>query len=111
MIYNSMITSIQEEDVMSLLEEVELKYEHETIAETGARVVAEHEANWTKFMTAVGLSELNSICEGEIAIYEGARLESLVKKAKGIFELRDLWLELMVSLKEMMLSLRNTAES
>ena len=86
MIYDSTITNVNESEIMQLLENVEDRFENETMAEATAIIVGEQEANWTKFMKAVGLSELASIMEGEEVIYEGARLDKLVSKAKGFFE-------------------------
>ena len=85
MIYNSTITSVNESDIMELLENAEDRFENYTIAEASAIVVAEQEANWTRFMKGVGFSELASVMEGEEVIYEGARLQSFLNKAKGYF--------------------------
>lgn len=86
MIYNSTINGIASREAESLLESVEDRFEYSTIGEATMIVVGEQEANWTKFMTAVGLSELSSISEGEEIIYEGARLDKFVEKAKQFFE-------------------------
>ena len=87
MIYNSTINSVNESEAMSLLENAEDRFEYETIAEATAIVVAEQEANWTRFMKGVGFSELSTIMEGEEVIYEGARLEAFFDKAKAYFKM------------------------
>lgn len=87
MIYNSTITSVNESDIMELLENAEDRFENYTIAEASAIVVAEQEANWTRFMKGVGFSELATIMEGQEVIYEGARLQSFLNKAKGYFKM------------------------
>ena len=86
MIYSSTINGIAYQEAESLLESVEDRFEYNTIGEATMIVVGEQETNWTKFMTAVGLSELSSISEGEEIIYEGARLDKFVEKAKGWFK-------------------------
>lgn len=86
MIYSSTINGIASQEAESLLESVEDRFEYNTIGEATMIVVGEQEANWTKFMTAVGLSELASISEGEEIVYEGARLQSFIEKAKGWFK-------------------------
>lgn len=86
MIYSSTINGIASQEAESLLESVEDRFEYHTIGEATMIVVGEQEANWTKFMTAVGLSELASISEGEEIVYEGARLKSFIEKAKGWFK-------------------------
>lgn len=86
MIYNSTITSVNESDIMSLLENVEDRFENYTIAEATAITLGEQEQNWTRFMKGVGLSELATIIEGQEVIYEGARLKGLIAKAKEWFK-------------------------
>lgn len=86
MIYSSTINGIASQEAESLLESVEDRFEYNTIGEATMIVVGEQEANWTKFMTAVGLSELASISEGEEIVYEGVRLQSFIEKAKGWFK-------------------------
>lgn len=87
MIYNSTITSVNESDIMELLENAEDRFENYTMAEASAIIVAEQEANWTRFMKGVGLSELASVMEGQEVIYEGARLQSFLNKAKDYFKM------------------------
>lgn len=87
MIYNSTITSVNESDIMELLESTDNRFENYTMAEATAIVVGEQEANWTRFMQGVGLSELNSVMEGEEIVYEGARFDGFIRKAKGFFEM------------------------
>ena len=87
MIYNSTITGVNESDIMELLENAETRFEDETMAEATAIVVGEQEINWTRFMQGVGLSELATIMEGEEVIYEGARFQKFVNKAKGFFQM------------------------
>ena len=86
MIYNSTVTAVNESEVMSLLESVEDRFQEYTMAEATAIIVGEQETNWTRFMQGIGLSELNTIMEGQEVIYEGARMQAFVKKAKGFFE-------------------------
>lgn len=87
MIYDSNITTVNESEFMTLLENAEDRFEHYTIAEATAIIVGENETNWTNFMKAVGISELATIMEGQEVIYEGARLEGFIKKAKGWFQI------------------------
>lgn len=87
MIYNSAINGVNESSAMELLENADNRFEYETIAEATAIIVAEQEANWTRFMTGVGLSELSTISEGEEVIYEGARLQGFIAKAKAYFKM------------------------
>ena len=86
MIYSSMINESASQNVDALLESVENRFEYETIAEATMIVVGEQEENWTRFMTAVGLSELTSVCEGEEVIYEGKRWDDFKAKAVKFFE-------------------------
>ena len=87
MIYESAINGVSESEAMSLLENAENRFEYETIAEATAIVVAEQEANWTRFMTGVGLSELHTVMEGQEVIYEGVRLQKFLDKAKAFFKI------------------------
>lgn len=87
MIYNSTITAVSESDILSLLENAEDRFENYTMAEAAAITIAEQEANWTRFMKGIGLSELSSIMEGEEIIYEGAKLKSFISKAKAFFQM------------------------
>ena len=87
MIYESMVTSINESEFDTLLENAEDRFENMTISEAGNIVLAEQEKNWTTFMEGVGLSELHSVMEGEEVIYEGGRLASFVEKAKAYFKM------------------------
>lgn len=87
MIYNSAINSVNESEAMSLLENAETRFEYETMAEATAIVVAEQEANWTRFMKGIGFSELSTVMEGEEVIYEGARLDAFIDKAKAYFKM------------------------
>ena len=87
MIYNTTINAVNESEFDKLLENAEDRFEYETMAEATAIVIAEQEQNWTKFMKGVGLSELASIAEGEEVIYEGARLQKFVSKAKAYFQM------------------------
>lgn len=87
MIYNTTINAVNESEFDTLLENAEDRFEYETMAEAAAIVIAEQEQNWTKFMKGVGLSELASIIEGEEVIYEGARLQKFVSKAKAYFQM------------------------
>lgn len=87
MIYDSAIMAMNEGEFNTLLENVEDRFENYTMAEATATIVGEQEANWTRFMTGVGISELNSIMEGQEVIYEGARMQSFIKKAKGFFQI------------------------
>ena len=87
MIYNSTITSVNESDIMSLLESTEDRFECYTIAEATAMIVGEQEENWTRFMKGIGLSELATVMEGQEVVYEGARLQSFISKAKGYFQM------------------------
>lgn len=87
MIYDSFINAINEDKANALLESVEDRFEDYTITEATAIIVGEQEANWTRFMTGVGISELSSIMEGQDVIYEGARMQSFIKKAKGYFQM------------------------
>ena len=86
MIYSSMISESASQNVDALLESVENRFEYETIAEATMIVVGEQEENWTRFMKAVGLSELTSVCEGEEVIYEGKRWDDFKAKAVKFFE-------------------------
>lgn len=86
MIYNSTITAVTESDIMSLLENAEDRFENYTMAEAVAITVSESEINWTRFMKGVGLSELSTIVEGQEIIYEGARLDKFIDKAKAFFK-------------------------
>lgn len=86
MIYSSMINESASQNVDALLESVENRFEYETIAEATMIVVGEQEENWTRFMTAVGLGELATVCEGEEVIYEGQRWEDFKAKAVHFFE-------------------------
>lgn len=87
MIYESAINGVNESEAMSLLENAENRFEYETIAEATAIVVAEQEANWTRFMTGVGLGELHTVMEGQEVIYEGAKLQAFLDKAKAFFKI------------------------
>lgn len=87
MIYESAINGVSESEAMSLLENAENRFEYETIAEATAIVVAEQEANWTRFMTGVGLGELHTVMEGQEVIYEGAKLQKFLDKAKAFFKM------------------------
>lgn len=87
MIYDSAITGINESDALSLLESVEDRFEDYTMAEATAITVGEQERNWTAFMKGVGFSELAGVMEGETVIYEGARLDKFIEKAKGYFKM------------------------
>lgn len=87
MIYNTTVRSINESELNTLLENTENRFEYETMAEASAIVIGEQEENWSRFMQGVGLSELSSVMEGEEVIYEGAKLESFLKKAKAFFEM------------------------
>lgn len=87
MIYNSTVRSVNESEFDTLLENAENRFEYETIAEASAIILGEQEANWTRFMQGVGLSELSSVMEGVEVIYEGARLQSFIKKAKAFFQM------------------------
>lgn len=87
MIYNSAINGVNESEAMSLLENAEDRFEYETIAEATAIVIGEQEANWTRFMKGVGFSELSTIMEGEEVIYEGAKLDAFIDKAKAYFKM------------------------
>lgn len=87
MIYNSAINGVNESAAMSLLENADDRFEYETMAEATAIVVAEQEANWTRFMKGVGLGELSTIMEGEEVIYEGAKLDAFLDKAKAYFKM------------------------
>lgn len=87
MIFDAKINSVNESEAIELLENATDRFEYETIAEATAIVVAEHEANWTKFMSGVGMSELASVMEGQEVIYEGARLKSFIDKAKAYFKM------------------------
>lgn len=87
MIYDFAIMAMNEGEFNTLLENVEDRFENYTMAEATATIVGEQEANWTRFMTGVGISELNSIMEGQEIIYEGARMQSFIKKAKGYFQM------------------------
>lgn len=86
MIYSSMINESASQNVDALLESVENRFEYETIAEATMIVVGEQEENWTRFMKAVGLSELTSVCEGEEVIYEGKKWDDFKAKAVKFFE-------------------------
>lgn len=87
MIYNSTVRSVNESEFDTLLENAENRFEYETMAEASAIILGEQEANWTRFMQGVGLSELSSVMEGVEVIYEGARLQSFIKKAKAFFQM------------------------
>ena len=87
MIYNSTVRSVNESEFETLLENAENRFEYETMAEASAIILGEQEANWTRFMQGVGLSELSSVMEGVEVIYEGARLQSFIKKAKAFFQM------------------------
>lgn len=87
MIYESAINGVNESEAMSLLENAENRFEYETIAEATAIVVAEQEANWTRFMTGVGLGELHTVMEGQEVIYEGVKLQKFLDKAKAFFKM------------------------
>lgn len=86
MIYNTTITAVNESDILSLLEEAEDRFEDYTIAEATSMIVAEQEENWTRFMKGIGLSELSTVMEGNEVIYEGARLQGFIEKAKQFFQ-------------------------
>ena len=87
MIYNSTITAVNESDILSLLENAEDRFEYYTMAEASAIIVGEQEANWTRFMKGIGMSEFSTVLEGEQVIYEGARLKSFITKAKAYFQM------------------------
>lgn len=87
MIYDSTVTALNESECVSLLESVEDRFEDNTLTEAVAIIVGEQEANWTKFMKHVGLSELNTISEGQEVVYEGARLDAFLQNAKKYFEI------------------------
>lgn len=86
MIYSSMINESASQNVDALLESVENRFEYETIAEATMIVVGEQEENWARFMKAVGLSELTSVCECEEVVYEGQRWDDFKEKAVRFFE-------------------------
>lgn len=86
MIYNTTITAVNESDILSLLEEAEDRFEDYTIAEATSMIVAEQEENWARFMKGIGLSELSTVMEGNEVIYEGARLQGFIEKAKQFFQ-------------------------
>lgn len=87
MIFDSTITSMNESAINTLLENVEDRFEDNTMAEATAIVVGEQEINWTRFMQGIGLDELKTVMEGQEVVYEGARWEGIVKKAKGFFQM------------------------
>lgn len=87
MIYNYAITGVNESSLDALLEEAENRFENYTMAEATAIVVGEQEANWGRFMVGVGLDELATVAEGAQVIYEGARFDKFIAKAKAYFEM------------------------
>lgn len=87
MIYDTTISTMHENDILSLLENAEDRFEYCTIAEATAITVAEQEENWNRFMKGIGFSELSTVMEGEEVIYEGGRLKSFFEKAKAYFKM------------------------
>lgn len=81
MIYESTILHAkavnEEKELDAFFEQVEDRFEHESIAEACTTIIAEQEINWNRLMTAIGMDELSSVMEGTEIIYEGGRLESL----------------------------------
>lgn len=76
----------EEIDFDTLMENTENRFEFESIAEAAAIVVNEQEANWKRFMEAVGFAELSTVMEGQEVIYEAGRLSGFLTKAKEFFE-------------------------
>lgn len=87
MIYSSTINGYNDKEAESMLENAEDRFEFNTIGEATMIVVGEQEQNWTNFMKGVGMDELASVMEGEEVVYEGARLQSFLEKAKGYFKM------------------------
>lgn len=81
MIYESTVLQTkavnEEKELNEFFEQVENRFEYDTIAEATATVISEQEENWNRFMKAVGISELATVMEGEEVVYEGARLDAL----------------------------------
>lgn len=86
MIYESTIKAPADNEFEIRMEAASDELCRYTLAEATAIVLGEQEANWTKFMTAVGLSELATISEGQQVVYEGERLEAFKAKAIAFFE-------------------------
>ena len=83
------ITNVNESvDFLSDAQEVDFK--HEANLEGALMNIYESEVNWNSLMKAVAMDELTHFVEnGEMAVYEGARLDSFFAKMKEFF--KSLW--------------------